>query len=163
MAIDTKAWCVRFLEPSLYDLETITGVRYSSNAARFLTAIALQESGLKTRHQYKGPAHGFFQFEQFGGCGQILINSRTKPKIEAVFEHQIESTDLDNAFECIQHNNLIMVAFARLLVWQDPAALPTDANTAWKYYLRNWRPGKPHPKAWADNWKKACDVYPLEG
>jgi len=161
MTVNTSTLCAQFIEPNLNDLYDITGIPYSRDAARFLTAIALQESGFKTRHQYGGPAHGFFQFEKFGGCKQILVNHKTKPKIEAVFDDQIESTGLSNAFECIQHNNLIMVAFARLLVWQDPAALPTDSNTAWDYYLRNWRPGKPNPKAWVGNWKKACDVYPL--
>jgi hypothetical protein len=39
---------------------------------------------------------------------------------------------------------------ARLLLFTDAEPLPRlgDADGSWNYYLRNWRPGKPHPKTW---------------
>jgi len=46
---------------------------------------------------------------------------------------------------------------ARLLLWQDKAALPAIGakEHAWDYYLRNWRPGMPHRSAWDGNYNQA--------
>jgi hypothetical protein len=31
-------------------------------------------------------------------------------------------------------------------------------DAAWDYYLRNWRPGKPHPERWSVNHGAACEA-----
>lgn len=59
----------------------------------------------------------------------------------------------------MEYDDTLACIFARLLLWTDARALPAaDAasqQTAWNYYNRNWRPGKPHPAAWPANWKAA--------
>ena len=44
--------------------------------------------------------------------------------------------------------------------YTDPAPLPRlgHQQTAWDYYLRNWRPGKPHPEFWPRHYTNALDA-----
>jgi hypothetical protein len=42
-----------------------------------------------------------------------------------------------------------------LLLWTDPQPMPTSQDAGWQCYLRNWRPGKPHPDQWPRNWASA--------
>ena len=53
----------------------------------------------------------------------------------------------------------VAAGFARLLLWTDPRPLPAigDVKAAWQYYLRNWRPGKPHEKTWAPLYAEAME------
>ena len=46
-----------------------------------------------------------------------------------------------------------------LLLWTDPRPLPRigEVQAAWDYYIRNWRPGKPHPKSWAPLYAQAME------
>ena len=57
----------------------------------------------------------------------------------------------------MQHHHHPLSAFARLLLWTDPAPLPAlgAAVRAWAYYRRNWRPGKPHPETWPEMYQNA--------
>ena len=54
-------------------------------------------------------------------------------------------------YDRLEHDDVLAAGFARLLLLTDPRPLPdvTDVDGAWAYYLRNWRPGKPHPETWA--------------
>ncbi|HSW34192.1 MAG TPA: hypothetical protein VLH36_11330, partial [Steroidobacteraceae bacterium] len=47
-------------------------------------------------------------------------------------------------------DDLLGCAFARLLLYSDPKPLPEPGQivTSWDYYIRNWRPGKPHRSTW---------------
>ena len=53
-------------------------------------------------------------------------------------------------------------AFARLLLLTDAAPLPAPVaaseDEAWAYYLRNWRPGKPHRATWGGFWQQAVTL-----
>jgi hypothetical protein len=62
--------------------------------------------------------------------------------------------------EALAWNGPLAAAFARWLLYTDPAPLPKIGaeNGAWNYYLRNWRPGKPHPETWPANYKLAVDT-----
>jgi hypothetical protein len=160
LATVARDWAKDLLEPNLFALEPLIEVPVTLRALRFMTTIAGQESAWKHRHQVGGPAHGNFQFEKHGGCKEIMLNKRTRPRIQKVFEHVGEEFELNNAFALIETHDLIMVAFARLLVWQDPAPLPIMSVQAWNYYIRNWRPGKPHPKSWRGLWDIAGSIYP---
>ncbi len=52
---------------------------------------------------------------------------------------------------------MLAAAFARLLLLTDAKPLPQigDVQGAWAYYVRNWRPGKPHPDTWPGLYKQA--------
>ena len=41
---------------------------------------------------------------------------------------------------------------------QLPAASLGSEDAAWAYYLRNWRPGKPHRDRWVKNWPTAVST-----
>jgi len=53
----------------------------------------------------------------------------------------------------LETDDVFACGVARLLLWTDPRKLPAadDEDGAWEYYLRNWRPGKPHRDRWVKN------------
>ena len=55
-----------------------------------------------------------------------------------------------SVYSRLELDDVLAAAFARLLLWTDPARLPRtgDADAAWALYLRTWRPGKPHRQTW---------------
>lgn len=136
-----------------------------SNAARtMLLAIALQESGplLNARYQNSpnanaGPARGFWQFERIGvqgvlqhrGAGAVVNDMCARLEVVPIADHVWRAIEGHDRLACI---------LARMLLWTDPAALPTSQSEAWAYYLRCWRPGKPHPDRWPDNWRIATET-----
>ena len=91
-----------------------------------------------------GPARGIFQFERGGGVAGVLRH-------EASHKHAINvcaalgvTPTVDGVFNALpEKEDVLDAAFARLLYWTDPFALPVvgDVEGAWQYYLRTWRPG----------------------
>ena len=59
--------------------------------------------------------------------------------------------------EALASDDVLACAFARLLLFTDPRPLPALGNpqAAWDYYVRNWRPGKPHRDTWDALYAKA--------
>lgn len=116
-----------------------------------LAAIGLQESRFEVRRQYNnGPAASFWQFEP-GGIRAVMHN----PDTEAYARRVLDQIGIQWRSSAVWSSMLLRddvgVAFARLLLWSDRHALPAvgDVEGAWKYYLRNWRPGKPVHLTWA--------------
>lgn len=124
-----------------------------SRAARAMVlAICLQESRLTHRAQVGGPARGYAQFELGGGVRGVLTHPASRPHIQAVLA-ALDYTTAASAEACwiaIEHNDILAAAFARLLLWTLPGALPAqDAPGAgWAQYIAAWRPGKPHRETW---------------
>lgn len=124
-----------------------------------LIAIALQESRLKHRDQIvkgkkpgvKGPALGLWQFEKGGGVRGVLRHPASRKHLPY---GQDEEQALWLLLEC---DDTLAAQLARLLLWTDPRPLPVrgDAASGWNYYIRNWRPGKPHPQTWGAFWREA--------
>lgn len=116
----------------------------SPQAEVMLLAIGLQESRLVHQRQIKGPARGLWQFEQGGGTAGVLRHPLT-----ANLAHQVcIARGVDPSPAAVQialagTDDVIDAAFARLLLWTDPARLPLERDTegAWQLYLRTWRPG----------------------
>src|ERR1044072_3822106 len=129
---------IRAIEPGL---SLLPGYMASDCAKIWLMTIAGQETNLTARKQMGGgPATSYWQFEQ-AGVDAVL---RAQPKLaEAV----LATCDIDasEVHAALQYNDSVACAFARLLLWSDPAALPLASNTAagWNAYLKTWRPGKP--------------------
>jgi hypothetical protein len=129
-----------------------------------LTAISGQEASWTARVQGgNGPAHGLFQFERGGGVTGVLTNAATHKMAVAACAKANVPADAVHAWGLMATaaGDHLAVAFARLLLWSDPAPLPGivdahDRNAGWDYYARNWRPGKPRPADWAANWYAAC-------
>jgi hypothetical protein len=97
----------------------------SDDRARVLMfAIAGQESAWSARVQGgNGPAHGFWQFERGGGVKSVLTHpASTKMASAACLASGIPSnaTNAWGLMATVKGDHLA-VAFARLLLWTDPA------------------------------------------
>lgn len=140
----------------------------SPEARVMLVAISLQEDPEQLRAQRvivagrsrKGPARGLWQFERGGGVKGVL----THPASRFWARRICADIGLDPApgavWQALQYDDALAAIFARLLLFTDPRPLPAvdDERGAWAYYLRNWRPGKPHPKKWAANHARAREA-----
>lgn len=123
-----------------------------------LLTIGQQESRFEHRRQLVGnppqpigPAKSFWQGEKGGG---LVHGVRTHPataKLAAMLYEArgVESTD-QAIWDAIENDDVLAAGLARLLLFTDPRPLPAVqlVDTAWNYYLRTWRPGKPHADQW---------------
>ncbi|WP_424137330.1 hypothetical protein [Roseomonas chloroacetimidivorans] len=148
------------VNPTLSWLEEM-GVRSDDRARVMLLAIALQESGCRARRQVPvAHAMGFWQFERAGGVAGVLQHAASRPFALDVCEQLAVAATPEAVHPALEHNDVLACAFARLLLWTDPAALPgpDQISESWLYYRRNWRPGKPRPGEWPENWQAACQT-----
>ena len=60
----------------------------------------------------------------------------------------------------LEKDDVLAAQLARLYLWADPRPLPRrgDAAGAWNYYIRVWRPGKPHQATWAAFYRQAEEL-----
>jgi hypothetical protein len=152
----------RIVDPGLEVLHGLGGPGLTDDARRMLVAIALQESGpgLAARYQSSpsaspGPARGWWQFERGGGVAGVLAHPRSKDLAAAVCAHFTVVPQDQAVWRALEGHDGLATSFARLLLWTDPAAMPTSEAVGWQCYLRQWRPGKPHPEVWPGNWRVA--------
>lgn len=108
-----------------------------------LLAIGLQESRFEHRQQVGGPARGFWQFERGGGVTGVLSHRSSAEFADEVCKARGVAPTPADVYAELAEDDLLACAFARLLLYTDPKPLPAveDAEGAWQYYLRNWRPG----------------------
>ncbi len=150
---------VNAVEPALAMLAK-QGVFSDDRARVLIMAVFGQESAWQYRQQIGGPAHGLGQFEKGGGVVGVLTHPASRDKIKAVCAELGVPCDAESVYEAMVENDVLAAAMARLLLWTDPTPLPAvgAVQAAWEYYARNWRPGAPHPEAWAARYKTAIDV-----
>jgi hypothetical protein len=140
---------------------------WEREAFAMLTAIGFQESAFTHRRQLpNGPARGFWQFE-LGGTEGVLEHPASRDHAAHVlaalsYNDYPSSRDVHLA---IEHNDVLACCFARLLLWTDPRALPSQGKPTdgWLQYLATWRPGKPHQSTWAGNFARAWSDEPWTG
>lgn len=125
-----------------------------------MLAIGLQESRFEHRRQIGGPAVGFWQFEQGGGVRGVLTHPASRDHAAAVCRTRGIPASASAVYAALSADDVLAAAFARLLLWTDPAALPAVGAmaTAWDLYLRTWRPGKPHPDSWKGLYMQAMEA-----
>ena len=124
--------------------------RFASRAATvLLLAIGLQESRLVFRQQIGGPARGLWQFER-GGVAGVLAHAASDRFARAACLIRGVVPTAATIYDRLAHDDLLACAFARLLLYTDPRPLPApgEVEASWSYYLRTWRPGKPHRATW---------------
>lgn len=139
----------------------LLGARFrGAPAERMLIAIALQESGLRHRVQVGGPARGLWQFESGGGVKGVLSHSATRAHANRICASLLYHPDQDVVYDALADNDILAACFARLLLFSDPYAIPETEHDAWQCYARTWRPGKPHPDRWGENWRIAKGLVP---
>lgn len=140
---------------------SVRGVTSDDRARVMLLAIAGQESDAQYRRQHgNGPARGLWQFESGGGVRGVLMHKSSARLAAALCEWRGVKAETPLVHAALERDDVLAAGFARLLLVTDPAALPgVEAEDAgWTYYLRNWRPGKPHPERWPENWKLAREA-----
>jgi len=127
-----------------------------TNEARvMLMAIPGQESNWDARAQHGGPALSYYQFEKIGVDGVLEAVPDWSRAVLAANDIPVAE-----AHAAIQYHDPVATAFARLLLWSDPAPLPFvgDQAGAWDYYLRCWRPGKPDETRWPHCYQTAMEI-----
>ncbi|WP_442951954.1 hypothetical protein [Orrella sp. JC864] len=116
-----------------------------------LLAICGQEADFRHRWQIfdasrperMGAARGLWQFERGGGVRGVLRHAASAAHARAVCAARAWSPTETDVYNCLHLDDVLAAAFARLLLWTDPRALPDvgDVEGAWQLYLRTWRPG----------------------
>lgn len=128
----------------------LPGSMLNKRSRVMLLAIGLQESRFEHRRQIGGPAVGFWQFERGGGIKGVLTHPSVRGIAENVCKARMVAPSAQAVYEQMPADDILACAFARLLLYTDPRPLPelNQPQAAWDYYIRNWRPGKPHRKTW---------------
>lgn len=138
--------------------------KLDTRAARVeLLAIAAQESGLTERVQKvaggaPGPARGLLQFERSGGVRGVLSHPVSRDlALQVCVSRRLPAVSTSVVWDELSTDDVLAFAFGRLLLLTDPQPLPApgDEDGAWAYYLRCWRPGKPHASRWPANYQAA--------
>lgn len=152
------------VEPAFRELPA----RMASDEARvMLLAIGLQESRFRHRVQMSlrpgmppGPARGFWQFERGGGVRGVLTHPASRDEARQSLAHRNIPADDRVVWEGLATDDVLAAIFARLLLFTDARPLPAIGQeaAAWAYYIRNWRPGKPHPQTWRALYDSAVDT-----
>lgn len=158
----------RILWPGLISLQSIGGPKATPQAARFLLAVALQESRLEWRYQIgkddtrPGPARGFPQFEAAGGVAGVMSHKTSANLCGRLCSYHAVKHNRAAIWRAMEGHDMLAVGMARLLLLTDPYAIPSTEAGAWTCYAhRLWRPGKPHPATWSGYWHTASEVCGL--
>lgn len=144
---------------------TLLPTKLESYWARvFQAAAGYQETKYLTRFQYGGgPARGYWQFEEGGAVKGVMEFKADGGKIAALARQVCHARGVPfvrhTVWEALAKDDVLAAAFARLLMYTDPYALPTTQDAAWTAYAKRlWRPGKPHPDEWPESWAFALRV-----
>lgn len=138
----------------------------SPEAMVMMFAIGFQESELEQRQQLDkygkptGPAKGLWQFERLGGTRGVINHPASRYWAKILCDARGVKFNATAVWNTLKTDDILAAGFARLLLFTDPKKLPAlgDPKSAWNLYIRTWRPGKPHPKKWSENYDKAMDI-----
>ena len=132
----------------------------SPQAELMLLVIGLQESRLTHRRQIGGPARGLWQFERGGGVAGVLRHAASREHALSVCDAIRVAPVPEQVYQRLEHDDVLAAAFARLLLYTDPARLPAlgEVGASWDLYLRTWRPGKPHRHTWDALYAQALEA-----
>jgi hypothetical protein len=168
------------IRPAVDHIAATYGAAGGAAPAALMAAIGAQESKFAARDQLEmgangmlvpgrpGPAMGFWQMEKAGGVRGVMRHPASRRAARELTEATAALNNGRPAFDEEEiwlffgtvEGDELAAAFARLLLLTDPWPLPDptpqNEETAWQYYLRVWRPGKPHRQFWAANWRDAC-------
>lgn len=135
-------------------LEWLGADKYDGPGVRLqMLTTALQESNLEYRRQMgDGPAKSFYQMERGGMVNSLLNHPSNRIRSTALAAcawRGVQPVAMD-VWNAIENDDVLASVLARLGYLADPQPLPEVGNVdaAWLCYLRNWRPGKPHPEKW---------------
>lgn len=146
-------------------LALLPGRMDSPEARAMLLATGLQESDFAARRQKVAPgvpppASGLWQFERKGGVTEILTSPNTCSIVLPICQLLLVEPTPVVVHSAIVYNDVLACVFARLLLYRDPRPMPGKnfSSVGWDIYLKNWRPGTPHPEKWPKNFEHAWRV-----
>lgn len=154
----------KIIRPILRGFDQHFGIPHTPDAERVLVTICGQETQFQWTRQVlsdgsPGPATGRWQFEKGGGVRGVMTHAASKNFAKICVEARGVRWDEAAVWAALENDDYLACAFARLLMWTDPYAVPTEEQAAWTMYAdRLWRPGKPHPAAWPSNWSIGTEV-----
>lgn len=122
-----------------------------------MIAIPWQESRIKHRKQIGGPAISYAQFEHIAVV-EVLTNDYTRDDARRLCQALDVLPNSRVVHQAMQYCDVLAAGFTRLLLWLHPHPLPTTELAGWRYYIRQWKPGKPHEESWAEAWATAQGV-----
>lgn len=163
MNAETLYYVHRHVWPAAMAL--LPGAMNTQEAEAEILAAGLQESEFEARVQgSSGPAHGYWQFERNGGVKELLSDDRTASLLATALHTLNYPRDVKACYNGIVDNDVLACCFARVLLWKFPERLPTmnEPQRGWEQYNKSWRPGKPRPKDWPDNFAEAWKIV-LQG
>lgn len=139
-------------------------------AKLLLLAIAGQEADWRARKQEPvAYAAGLWQFEKGDDSALDLLLRSSKLGDEAAELcrlHQVPVAEdgvytRENVWKTFIVNDELAAGFARLLLASDANPLPEigEQDEGWNTYRRNWKPGKPRPKAWPRSYSTALETF----
>ncbi len=133
-------------------------------ARAMLLAIGLQESLFEHRQQIGGPARGYWQFELAGVRGVLAHRASAGVALSLCASMDYAPVTLP-VYAAIADNDVLAAAFARLLLWTLPDAMPgrTGEAEGWRQYMECWRPGRPHRNSWNGYWETAWSLVGTAG
>lgn len=151
----------------------------SARARVLLIAIAAQESNLEHRDQLEspggrdlrdGPALGLVQFElgtrtSRGGVWGVMLHAASREPLRRACEAAGVPFEARAIWLRLEHDDALAFAVGRFLLLTDPRPLPNVGEVwpSWDYYIRNWRPGKPHPDRWPRGYNRALGICREDG
>jgi hypothetical protein len=150
-------------------LDLLPAKMKSQEAIMEMIAIAYQESNFQFRiQQPNGPAKGFWQFEEGGGVKGVMTHAASRGFAQSVAIVRGVKFESKAIYDALESDDVLAACFARLLLYTDRAGLPEiddpinngrpQDSDSWKYYYRNWRPGKPHPSKWPHSRLRAAEA-----
>jgi hypothetical protein len=165
--MDAKEAIGKIINPALNALSG-DGIPVTDKARALLYAIGMQESRFAYSKQVSsssplpGPAMGYWQFEAAGGVAGVLTHKSTSAAAQKHARQYLYRVNVDSVWAALAYEPSLAAVFARLLLYTDPKALPDatpeNEGAAWDYYIRNWRPGKPHRESWGKFWAAAVNA-----
>jgi len=140
-------------------------------ARAMLICVAAQESGLRARRQMldagkpwwesrPGAANGLWMFERDGGVRGVMRHPAASAIVLPVIDALLYPRDPYAVHEALIHNDVLACVLARALLYSTPDAMPrpNEADKGWAIYIKAWRPGKPHPEVWPENYRIAWEA-----
>ena len=156
------AFLEQILVPGLTWLAQVVGrpVMAVREARLALLAFAGQETDWVNEKQIGGgPGVGEWQLGE-STCWDLLANPVSNLKMHLVCAAVSIPPTAEAIYGSLPANAHLRVATARLLLWDDPNALPAygDEEACWEAYSRVERPGKPSRERWSDIYPQALEA-----
>lgn len=130
----------------------------SAEAEINVLAIGAQESELVfTRQLGEGPARGYWM-DEIEGVEDVFRHSHSSERAIAFCKTQGVEPNAQAVYDALENNPVLAAGIARLKLATNPAPLSADEQTAWTLYMAVWRPGRPRPWDWSDNFRRAVET-----